>query len=264
MQVSPSLAEFMSKLEQGPHGVDDALAEIDQCASKSASTLDLQQMYLTDEDMKVLSKEFERVAHHVTSLNIFMNEIKVLPAAIAKLSNIEILHAGCNPLEVIEPELLEGLPKLRELDIGFSETLEEIPDAFHGCHALRNLQAGNGLLKSIPSSVFRCENLEELHVYGNSIKEISDDIGCLRSLRVLNVGRNQISRLPESICNCASLESLYAYENCFASLPSDLFKLEKLKTLNVDFNAELPIPPRSVRCASGVKAIAAFHANGTS
>eukprot|EP00178_Gracilaria_changii_P027240 TRINITY_DN852_c0_g1_i1.p1 TRINITY_DN852_c0_g1~~TRINITY_DN852_c0_g1_i1.p1 ORF type:complete len:292 (-),score=38.32 TRINITY_DN852_c0_g1_i1:2469-3233(-) len=254
----------MSKLEQGPHGVDDACAEIDRCARESSSTLDLQQMMLTNDDMSVISKQFERVAQHVTHLNIFMNDITVLPAAIAKLSNLQVLLAGCNPLTAIEHELLQGLPKLQQLDIGFSETLEEIPDAFHGCHALKILQAGNGKLKSIPPSVFRCENLEELHVYGNSIKHISDEIGCLRSLRVLNAGRNQISKLPDSICTCASLEVLHVYENCLSALPSDLSKLEKLKTLNVDFNADLPTPPIPVRCASSVQAVAAFHANGAS
>lgn len=177
---------------------------------------------------------------------------------------MEVLNAGCNPLKEVEPGLLEGLGKLCELDIGFSDTLEELPDGFHACHSLKTLYAGNGLLKSIPLSVFRCENLEELHVYGNSLKEISDEIGCLRSLRVLSIGRNQISRLPDSISDCGALEVLHAYENCLTALPRGLSKLSKLKTLNVDFNADLPIPPRSVRSVADVRATAAFHGNGMS
>lgn len=74
MQVSPSLAEFMARLNEGPAGAEDALAAIEKCAANSQTVLDLQQMHLTDEDLERIAPKFEALASHVTTLNLFMNE----------------------------------------------------------------------------------------------------------------------------------------------------------------------------------------------
>lgn len=195
-------------------------------------------------------------------LNIHFR-ISVLPASLNALSGLEVLLAGCNPLEEISPELFPGLPKLTVLDIGFSETLAELPDAFHKLTSLRILKAGNGRLASLPSSLFKCAKIEELYLYGNSLKEIGEGLGELKCLRVLNVGRNQLSRLPENLGKLSALETLHVYENCLSSLPPTVQSLEKLQTLNVLSNEGLPIPPREIRCLADVKAVAAFLSGGT-
>lgn len=64
----------MSRLEEGPQGLDDANAIIDKCARDSAHVLDLQQMHLTDEDLQEISPRFDSLASHVTTINLFMNE----------------------------------------------------------------------------------------------------------------------------------------------------------------------------------------------
>lgn len=74
MQMSLSLADFMSQLDDGPRGAEDAMTAIAECARNSDSVLDLQQMSLTDEDLKTILPRFEQVASHVTTLNLFMNE----------------------------------------------------------------------------------------------------------------------------------------------------------------------------------------------
>lgn len=185
--------------------------------------------------------------------------LSVLPSSIAALSNLEVLHAGCNPLERVEGDLIEGLSKLQELDVGFSEILEELPDAFSGCQSLQLVHAGNGRLNSLPPSLFRCEMLQELHVYGNSLKELSEELGNLVNLQVLNIGRNQITKVPDTIGKCSSLHTLHLYENCLADLPTGVTNLQNLKTLNVDSNAGMPDLPRSVRSKSGALASAEFY-----
>lgn len=82
MHASSSLAEFMSKLEQGPQGVEDACVAVDRCASESSPILDLQQMMLTDEDLNVVASKFQTVAEHVTTLNLFMNEYVALLSSV--------------------------------------------------------------------------------------------------------------------------------------------------------------------------------------
>ena len=74
MQLSRSLADFMARLDEGPQGVSDAFARIDQCAAAESDTLDLQQMRLTDDDLLALSDKLSEVAGHVTKINLFMNE----------------------------------------------------------------------------------------------------------------------------------------------------------------------------------------------
>lgn len=80
MQVSASLAEFMQKLDEGPRGVEDAIAAIEECQRVQGSILDLQQMMLTDEDMQQLASKFGSIAAHVKTLNLFMNEFVFLPS----------------------------------------------------------------------------------------------------------------------------------------------------------------------------------------
>lgn len=83
MQVSPSLAEFTARLNEGPAGAQDALAAIEKCASNSEAVLDLQQMGLTDEDLERIAPEFEALASHVKTLNLFMNECVSAPSSLS-------------------------------------------------------------------------------------------------------------------------------------------------------------------------------------
>lgn len=172
------------------------------------------------------------------------------------------MHAGCNPLEKVEPELFPGLPKLVEVDIGYNELLTELPDTFDRLESLRVLLAGNGRLTSIPPSLFKCRTLEELYLYGNSLKDIGEGIGSLSNLHVLNVGRNQIARLPESIGKCSAMETLHLYENCLSCLPNGVTHLTNLKTLNILSNPEMPMLPQEVRRSAKATVTATFLAAG--
>lgn len=74
MQISPSLAELMSGLNDGPRGIQDAFAEIEKCSAEKSSLLDLQQMGLTNEDLAEISPKLSDLAPHVRELNLFLNE----------------------------------------------------------------------------------------------------------------------------------------------------------------------------------------------
>lgn len=74
MQASPSLAEFLARLDEGPRGADEALAAIDKCAAGASPLLDLQQMELTDKDLQLIAPKLSALSPHVKELNLFMNE----------------------------------------------------------------------------------------------------------------------------------------------------------------------------------------------
>jgi len=138
-------------------------------------------------------------------MNRYNIRITKLPAEIGVFSALRILHAGANPLTSVPDDLLRSLPALEELDVGFSELLEELPDSFDATRALRVLRAGNNRVRDIPQTLYSCVNLEELHLYGNCLSNLSPDIGNLKRLAVLNVGRNQLDSLPAQLAECKDL-----------------------------------------------------------
>lgn len=188
-----------------------------------------------------------------------MLSLTVLPAALGVLTKLTILKAGCNPLTTIEDGLFPSLSNLTELDIGFSETLQTLPDKFDQLANLNVLHAGNNRLKELPISLFSCEQLKELQLYGNDLTFLDDQLSKLKRLHELNVGRNQIKKIPSTIGDCQHLRVLHCYENCLSSLPSSLVNIPKLQTLTVHGN-NLPVPPRDVRSQPGATALAKFYA----
>jgi Leucine-rich repeat (LRR) protein len=260
MQPTGSLAEFVTLVNAGPCGLEDALSAISVAASTEATTLDLQQMSLTDADFESLLPRICSLSPHLVNLNIFLNELTVLPAGLSALRGLEALHAGANPLQTIEAGTFAGMSRLRELDVGFSEALKALPASIGDCTDLRVLHAGNGRLGELPPALFACSALEELHVYGNAITKLPSEVGRLRSLRVLNIGRNCINALPSSLAQCERLESLLVYENVLTSFPPGFDRMPSLKVLNVECNPDLPVVPRDIRCAADPKSVAKFYA----
>jgi Leucine-rich repeat (LRR) protein len=260
MQPTASLADFIERVNSGPSGLDDALTLISKAASNKSATLDLQQMSLTDEDFQALLPNLCALSSHLVTLNIFLNELTILPAGLSALTGLEELHVGANPLQNIEAGVFTGMSRLQELDIGFSEMLAGLPASIGDCTGLRVLHAGNGRLERLAPALFNCTSLEELYLYGNALTELPSEIGRLRKLRVLNIGRNGISNLPAELAQCEKLESLLVYENMLAAFPAGLDRMSSLTVLNAECNPDLPSVPRHIRCAANAKLVAKFYA----
>lgn len=239
-------------------GVQGATAAIDACAAQRSDLLDLQQLRLTNEQLDELAPKLREVASHVTKLNLFLNEITHISASLGVLSNVTELLAGANPLIDVSPDLLRCMPSLEVLDIGFSDSLTTLPDAFDATPKLRVLRAGNNLIEQVPATLYTCANLDELQLYGNCLKTLHSDIGKLTRLRLLNVGRNQLSQLPATLAECRNLQCLRVYENCISSLPPGISDIATLTELGVAGNQSLPPLPLHVRSAACAKTTAAF------
>eukprot|EP00172_Hildenbrandia_rubra_P003754 Plantae.Rhodophyta-Hildenbrandia_rubra.ctg6418.p1 GENE.Plantae.Rhodophyta-Hildenbrandia_rubra.ctg6418~~Plantae.Rhodophyta-Hildenbrandia_rubra.ctg6418.p1 ORF type:complete len:259 (-),score=48.52 Plantae.Rhodophyta-Hildenbrandia_rubra.ctg6418:217-993(-) len=247
--------------QSSSEGVAAAREAIQQFKSTESDELDLQQLGLTDNDWGNISSDFVAVAAKVKTLNLFMNELTKLPKEIGECTNLERLLAGCNPLRMVEDQLFDGLRNLKELDVGYGETLETLPDTIGQLGMLEKLLVGNCRLQELPNGLFRCEALQEIHGYGNCLKEIPAGIGKLKSLTLLNIGRNQIDKLPDAVAQLPSLEKLFVYENNLERLPKQVGNLPQLKAVNVDGNTILPSLPKDVRRSGDAKQIAAFYAS---
>ena len=119
--------------------------------------------------------------------------ITELSGNIGVLENLKQLLVGANPLTTVSGDLLRALPALEELDIGFSDTLDHLPDVFDATPSMRVLRAGNNRIEHVPASLYTCANLDELHLYGNCLKTLSPDISKLTRIirtRTILLGGN--------------------------------------------------------------------------
>lgn len=244
--------------------------------------LDLSQYNLDDDALAALYPSILPFAAQVRHLNLFYNELTTLPRTFGTdFPRLAKLSLGCNPLRTLPVPLP---PTLEELDIGYGDTLAQLPDAvFDGVRRLRTVCAGNQRLARLPRSLFRPRvdpasaggdelppALERLELYGNCLRDLGtgaggndhdDTFGRLTQLRELNIGRNQLRALPPSLAQCARLETLYAYENDLEGVPRALAALPALHEVMFRGNARLArVSPAIER--DGARATIEYLASG--
>jgi len=258
-----TLQHYVSALDGGAPStpLEGARAALKAC---DGAVLDLSQLGLTDGDVAALWPEVAPLAARLTTLNLFLNELTVLPSCIAACTGLERLLVGANPLTALAPGCLAGLARLTVLDVGYSDALADLTAAsgLPDCTALSVLRAGNGRLPSLPDALWALPALTEVHAYGNCLTEVAPAVGGAARLTVLNVGRNSLTALPDALGGCVALEVLHAYENVLTALPGSVADLPRLRVLNVDFNQALPPPPEAVRRAADAKVLARFLSGG--
>ena len=89
---------------------------------------------------------------------------------------------------------------------------------------------------SLPTSIQKLNQLDNLYLSGNKLTELPSEIGDLKELRKLDVSNNQLVSLPTSIQKLNQLEELYLYDNRLTELPSEIVDLRKLRRLGVRGN----------------------------
>jgi len=86
-------------------------------------------------------------------------------------------------------------------------------------------------LTSVPASVFKLKNLEELNLSNNAITHIPDGISNLLCLKRLDISCNSLVSITPRISSCTSLEYLNLSNNQLTTLPSSLCLLKKLRSV---------------------------------
>uniref|UniRef100_A0A7S0G5C0 Uncharacterized protein n=1 Tax=Rhodosorus marinus TaxID=101924 RepID=A0A7S0G5C0_9RHOD len=241
-------------------GLVKARLELAKVTGGLTDELNLQQLGLTDEDMASVVTPIANLGKNLRVLNLFFNELTFIPAEFSKLSHLEELKVGCNPLSSIPAKLFADMHRLTYLDIGYGNTLSTLPESIGECESLKELWAGNNRIRSFPSALCNCKKLEVLQVYGNDLKEIPSEIGDLKALRVLNIGRNQITHIPERLGECQNLTELQAYENDLRTIPISVANLPKIKVGNCYGNPKLGLPPRE-KVREGVGATLRYYSS---
>ena len=181
----------------------------------------------------------------VLGLDLSDNNLNgAIPAGIANLVSLQLLHLSSPALTGSLPPELGALKQLRSL------RLEASPGVGHvGLNGnipaelgnLRNLEtlvlSGNGL-DSIPPALGNLSNLRDLVLSSNKLSgSIPATLGNLSSLVNLDLRGNQLTEIPAALGNLSSLASLDLSANRLGgSIPSALGNLSSLKALVLSNN----------------------------
>lgn len=97
-------------------------------------------------------------------------------------------------------------------------------------------------IKTIPSNIGQCEQLQILRLRNNQIKFVPKEIGRLKSLTQLFLTNNLITSLPGEIGDLYALTQLRIENNQLAELPKEIGLLSNLTHLLLDNNKLTRIP----------------------
>lgn len=95
---------------------------------------------------------------------------------------------------------------------------------------------------TIPSTIFRLQNLKTLWGLFCSIKTIPPEIGMLRQLTQLSLGGNELKIVPPEIGQLQRLEKLWLYGNSLTSVPREIGQLSQLTHLWLQNNNLTSVP----------------------
>src|SRR6266540_1555480 len=185
----------------------------------------------------------------VTTLSIkkYDPAIKHLPSQVGTLINLVELDLSC--LENLEdlPSEIGNLKKLEKLIIGNGNGCRmniSLPESMGNLSNLKVLRLYGALdptesdtnkpiqpskVKSLPGTIGKLQNLEELDLGRNHIKSIPSQIASLQKLKGLALDHNDIHELPAFVGNLKNLRELSVCDNGGIKLPTSLSNLSGLK-----------------------------------
>lgn len=111
----------------------------------------------------------------ILELNLYDNDIKVLPESIGTLNTLEVLIVPNNQLKKL-PESFKELYSLKKLDLSWNDITE------------------------LPEWIGSLSSLEELNLRGNKLEALPESISSLSSLKILNITLNKnIIEIPKDL-----------------------------------------------------------------
>jgi hypothetical protein len=138
--------------------------------------------------------------------------IKVLPAAICSLTQLQTLIARDNSIDAIPLEMFK-LKKLQKLDLGSNK------------------------ISFIPAAIGELENLETLDLRYNGFGYLPPEIGKCKKLVSLQLWGNKMVELEQAVTQLPELKDLYLKDNRLASLPEGITRMKSLKYFDLQGNA---------------------------
>jgi len=191
-------------------------------------------------------KDFEKVITNdngqVIQLDIYDQELTILPAEIGQLENLEVLNIDYNDLCEIPMEIGQLL-NLKRINLNQNWRLRALPPEIGQLANLEEMYINNNDLQELPSQIGQLTNLKFLHLQNNDLTELPSEIGGLTNLIELYLSNNQrLSELPVTIGQLINMESLLLASNNLQAIPAEIGQLIKLDWLNLESNDIQVIP----------------------
>ncbi|KAK3430495.1 hypothetical protein EUGRSUZ_E01979 [Eucalyptus grandis] len=165
------------------------------------------------------------VLQHLDYLEIFSQELLVLPHSIGNLVNVKHLILSCWELQKL-PDSIGQLESLLELNVRHT--------------SLKALNLDHSRISELPKTIGTLENLEELSASCEHLEgETPSEIGALSSLKILDLSGGCFSGLPTTINRLTNLQKLNLWDcrsiQQLPELPKSLkslsFSLDSLTTI---------------------------------
>lgn len=140
-------------------------------------------------------------------LNASENKLTSLTSAVGFLSSLLTLELANNQITALPVEV-SGLRSLTKLDLSKNQ-LASLPKQLGDLRCLQVLNVSQNVIRALPSKPFGtlC-NLEELHLWGNSLTALPPHMTRLTRLTLLALHRNKIFALDKSFPKLTSLLGL--------------------------------------------------------
>eukprot|EP00752_Nemacystus_decipiens_P011950 g10596.t1 len=107
---------------------------------------------------------------------------------------------------------------------------------------LVNLKLSQNKLRSLPSSICWCRNLEVLEANDNYLEKLPAKLGDMKALKLLRLDVNCLTELPGSMVHLKKLEELCLTSNFFATFPEFAMKIVSLRKLLLGNNQLKKLP----------------------
>jgi hypothetical protein len=139
-------------------------------------------------------------------LEIFEQDVRVLPSGLFELTTLETLSVLTADLESI-PKEIGGLVNLRSLRIGCGSYDRPTRE-------LRTVIPKDQLrLTSLPPEIGQLKKLEFLHIEYTGVRELPEEISRLTQLRALVANNNMLEKFPEFVSRMRGLNHVDLHNN---------------------------------------------------
>ena len=186
---------------------------------------------ISDKDREKVEKQLAQTADDAET--IYLDEVKLVPASIARFSAAKRLCVSGSKLSTIADEAF-ALPALDALELDIND-LPALPPSIGEAAGLRTLKIEySERLVALPEALGRCSGLQAIRALrSKQLVHLPESIGQLGALRELSLRETNVDALPESIGDCAALEVLDVINHELIALPRTLGKLAKLRELKL-------------------------------
>src|SRR6266513_5621362 len=194
-----------------------------------------EQAFVAPEKATTLSieKDDPTIKHHPPQLGTLINLVEL---DISCLENLEDLPSEIGNLAKLEKLIIENGNSC-QMNVSLPESIGNLSNLkvlrLYGALDPRESDTNKPTLpskvKSLPGTIGKLQNLEELDLGRNRIKSIPSQIASLQNLKRLALDHNDIDELPAFVGNLKNLQELSVCDNGGIKLPTSLSNLDGLK-----------------------------------